>query len=217
MLLPVPIEYKDSLCEIRSKKNEIVAKGILVDINEEFIKIRPADKKCLVNFNVNQPVKINVYNKLEFAVLVGFVSGVDGVNVTIVDVVRIVDHERRNHFRVEVSLPATIDLENENDIGVTQDEKNQAKINAVFIKDLSLNGTRIQSKLRLSKGNKLWISFNVGAKPIRVKCVVVRRMLDESKKFYHYGCQLEFENESDNDRLCAYLFKVQRQNNADEV
>lgn len=213
MLLPVPIEYKDSLCEIRSKKNEIVAKGILSEISEEFIKIKPRDKKCLANFSVNQPVKVNVYNKLEFAALVGFVNSMDENEVKIVDVVRIVDHERRNHFRVEVSLPAKICRKNGGDVLESDDD--QAKINAVFIKDLSLNGTRLETRTRLSKGDKLAISFNIGTKPVTVGCVVVRRVLDESKKFYHYGCQLEFENESDNDRLCSYLFKIQRQNNVE--
>lgn len=211
MYLPIPIEYKSSLCEIRSKKNEILSKGILYEIDEEYIKIKAKNGDYLKLFNTNQPVKINIYNKMGFAVLVGFVLTSTEEETKIVDVVRIVDHERRNHFRVEVRLPARISASGEFPEEDSVDLNELANINAVFIKDLSLNGTRIETRQRFSKGNIMYIQFNIGTKLIKAKCIVIRRMLDESKRFYHYGCQLEFETESDNDRLCAYLFKMQRQ------
>lgn len=211
MFLPIPLEYKSSLCEIRSKKNEILCKGVLSEINEEYVKIQAKDGDYLKLFNTNQPVKINIYNKMGFAVLVGFVLTSTEAETKIVEVVRIVDHERRNHFRVEVSLPARISADEDFSATTEKSDDSEAKINAVFIKDLSLNGIRIESRQHFTKGSRMWIQFNIGTRLIKAQCVVVRRMLDESKKFYHYGCQLVFDNEADNDRLCAYLFKIQRQ------
>lgn len=97
----------------------------------------------------------------------------------------------------------------------TEDEEqngdNDANVSAVFIKDMSLSGTKIETKQHFSKGNRMWIRFNIGTKIITAQCVVVRRMIAESKKYYQYGCEIEFENESDNDRLCSFLFKKQRE------
>lgn len=207
MYLPIPLEYKSSLCEIRSKKNEILSKGVISEIDEEYVKIASKNGDYLKLLNVNQPVKVNVYNKLGFTVLVGFVLTSTEEEMKVVDVVRIVDHERRNHFRVEVGMPAKIS--SKEDFSETEDE--QAKIQAVFIKDLSLSGTKIETRQHFSKGSKMWIQFNLGNRIITAQCVVVRRMVDESKKFYHYGCELHFDSEADNDRLCAFLFKKQRE------
>lgn len=208
MFLPIPLEYKSSLCEIRSKKNEILSKGVISEIDEEFVRITAKNGDYLKLLNVNQPVKVNVYNKMGFTVLVGFVLTSTEEEMKVVDVVRIVDHERRNHFRVEVGMLAKISA-NE-DFSETEDEE-QAKIQAVFIKDLSLSGTKIETRQHFSKGSRMWIQFNLGNRIITAQCVVVRRMVDESKKSYHYGCELEFESEADNDRLCAFLFKKQRE------
>ena len=207
MYLPIPLEYRSSLCEIRSKKNEILSKGVITEIDEEYIKITAKNGDYLKMLNTNRPVKVNVYNKLGFTVLIGFVLTSTEQEMKVVDVVRIVDHERRNHFRVEVGLLAKISsngkfIEREND---------EAKVQAVFIKDMSLSGTKIESKQRYSKGDKMNIQFNLGDKTVVAKCTIIRRTIDDSKRFYNYGCQLDFESEADNDRLCAYLFKKQRE------
>lgn len=209
MFLPIPLDYRQSLCEVRSKKNEILSKGIITEIDEEFVRITAKNGDYLKLLNVNQPVKVNVYNKLGFTVLVGFVLTSTEEEMKVVDVVRIVDHERRNHFRVEVGMFAKISPSGE--FTPEEEEKEEAKISAVFIKDLSLSGTKIETRQHFSKGNKVWIQFNLGNCLINAQCVVVRRMIDESKKFYQYGCEIEFESEADNDRLCAFLFKKQRE------
>lgn len=209
MFLPIPLEYKSSLCEIRSKRNEILSKGVISEIDEEYVKISAKNGDYLKLLNVNQPVKVNIYNKMGFTVLVGFVLTSTEEEMKVVDVVRIVDHERRNHFRVEVGMFAKLSPSGE---FTPEEAKNEeAKVQAVFIKDLSLSGTKIETRQHFSKGTRLWIQFNLGNRIITAQCIVVRRMIDESKKFYQYGCEIEFETEADNDRLCAFLFKKQRE------
>lgn len=209
MFLPIPLEYKTSLCEIRSKRNEILSKGVISEIDEEYVKISAKNGDYLKLLNVNQPIKVNVYNKMGFTVLVGFVLTSTEEEMKVVDVVRIVDHERRNHFRVEVGMFAKLSASGE---FTPEEAKNDdAKVQAVFIKDLSLSGTKIETRQHFSKGSRLWIQFNLGTRIITAQCIVVRRMIDDSKKFYQYGCEIEFESEADNDRLCAFLFKKQRE------
>ena len=206
--VPIALEYKASLCEVRSKSNDTLAIGVLGEIGEDYVNIVAKNGDYLTLLNTNTPVKINVHNtKLGFTVLIGSVLTSTENELKVVDVVRVVDHERRNHFRVEVELPAKVSNSESFD-----SESGTTDVHVVFIRDLSLSGTRIETNQLLENGKKMWIRFNMDGTILMAKLYIVRRMTDKDKNTYQYGCELVYDNPTDNDRLCAYLFRKQREN-----
>lgn len=209
MNLPIPLEYKTSMCEVRSKKNELLSKGEIFEIDEDFVSVIAKTGDELKVVKNGQPVRLNISGgKLGFAILVGIVSESSAKEMKITNIMRVVDRERRNDFRVELGISARI---SENGNFDAESESDEARVKAVFIKDLSLNGTKIETSHSFSKGSTMWMQFDLENKTITVQCVVVRKMVDESKRYYNYGCELKFESEADNDRLCAFLFQKQRE------
>ena len=75
MNLPIPLEYKTSMCEVRSKKNELLSKGEIFEIDEDFVSVIAKTGDELKVVKNGQPVRLNISGgKLGFAILVGIVS-----------------------------------------------------------------------------------------------------------------------------------------------
>mgnify|MGYP000892613451 CR=1 FL=1 len=107
-MLPLPIEYIASVCEIKTLANELVATGTIQEITPEYIEV--SDKTGFMSITpYGIPVKMNVFNsKNGFRVLAGKVYTSNPKFLRIVDVITLLDCERRHFFRVEVNMIAQI-------------------------------------------------------------------------------------------------------------
>ena len=127
--------YTGSTCEIRSFANELLSIGIIDKIDDEFISIGPHGDRLRL-FNTSAKIKINIFNsKAGFAVLLGEVLTSSSFQLKIVEPLKIIDHERRSGFRVEVDLWAKVSATN----NFTETSDN---VQVVYVNDVSICGLR---------------------------------------------------------------------------
>ena len=203
--MSIPSAYIDSLCEIKSMENKLISTGIIIEIENDSIKV--ADKNGnsdLISFNT--PVKINVFNnKLGFRVLVGNVLTSTEKELKITDIISLVEHERRQFFRVDMQI---------NTIAYIADTIEEAQKNNpvnVIVNDLSLSGARIETRTEFQPNDTLWIKFEIKNKVYFWQCKVIRMVEYDDNGTFNYGCKFKFQNSGENDLLCSYIFQKQRE------
>lgn len=207
IVMPALSEYFDSLCEIKSFDNKIIiSRGKITETEGNTLKVTDRSGG-IVPLSFNTQVKINVFNsKTGFCVLVGNVLTSTESEVKITDVISLVEHERRQFFRVDLKTHTNAYIAN------TLVEANVAEPMDIVVTDLSLSGVRIETKTELKIGSTIWIEFNnIRNKNYLWQCSVVRIVEYEQLDVFHYGCQFIFEDSKENDVLCSYLFQKQRE------
>lgn len=201
-------EYEGSICEIKSMDNALIATARLKEVAPKYIKIGSKNKDLQI-VDYGTLIKINVFNtKLGFRVLVGNVYTSKKGEMSIVSVVSLVDHERRNFFRVDMALEAKAVFNRRPDDRVPTEVK-------VEIKDMSLSGLRFQSKSAFEPNTLVLIEVSLTkGRTSSLQCRVVRRIDDGSDNDkQQYGCELIYDdsNRDDTDTLCSFLFQKQRE------
>lgn len=203
--LPIPVEYEGSLCEIKTVRNTLIATGRIHKITRSGVQIRDKNNEMSI-LRFGESVKINVFNtKLGCKVYVGAVYTSTKDQLYLTDVVSLMEHERRNFFRVDMNqvLKAQyIQNSYEPSSGVTE----------IVLKDMSLNGIRFLCHVHLGRMTLVNIDVDIGKrKPIGLQYRIVR-ILGENKGLVTYGCELVSDiNASKSDALCSFLFKKQRE------
>ena len=206
--LPIPEEYTGSLCEIKTMENALIATGRIKEISEKYIKIANKDRDMqIVDFGTL--LKINVFNtKLGFRVLVGNVYTSSRFELSIVSIVSLVYCERRNFFRVDMSLDSkVVYTKNAN-------SRTDGDIDIV-IKDMSLSGLRFVSKYSFQVGMLVMVEAKLSRKKdTSILCKIVRIINEEDSEGYiNYGCEIIHGtgDNDDTDTLCSFLFQKQRE------
>lgn len=202
--LPIPREYVGSVCEIKSMDNRLIAIGRIKDVNIENIKISN-DKTELKMVDFGTPIKINVFNnKAGFRVLVGSVYTSTRVEMTVDGIYNLVDKERRNFFRVDMSIAAKIFYKK------SLDDEFMSEENATVL-DMSLSGIKCKTKCKFDIGKTFYLELDLNGKKKSIfQCRVMRINKDQFDN-YHYGCEFVYSKSEDADLLCSYLFKKQRE------
>lgn len=202
--LPIPIEYEGSVCEIKTMENELVATGTINVISEKYIIMRSKHKDFpLVDYG--NLIKVNVFNTRQgFRVMVGNVYTSTSAELSIVSIVSLVDHERRNFFRVDLEMPTTM--------RVTLPGQSREQEITVTVKDMSLSGLRFQSKERMPEGTPFFIELNlVKRKTFVLEYKIVRIISEDVHNNIQYGCLLTSADNDGTDCLCSFLFQKQRE------
>lgn len=202
--LSVPIEYEDSVCEIKTMDNELIATGTISKISEKYIILK-SKQKNLPFVDYGDYIKINVFNTKEgFRVIVGNVYTSTSSELSIVNMVSLVDHERRNFFRV--------DLEMSVNIKVIPPESKESRNIDVIIKDMSLSGMRFRSKEYIAEGTIITVRLALSKnKTFPLEYKVVRIINEDAYNNIQYGCMLTSDDNERTDSLCAFLFQKQRE------
>ena len=206
--LPIPEEYTGSLCEIKTKENSLISTGRIKEISEKYIKIANKDKDMQI-VDYGTLIKINVFNtKLGFRVLVGNVYTSSRSELSIVSIISLVECERRNFFRVDMSMNSKA-LFKEDESSDKTDETD------IIIKDMSLSGIRFISKYSFKTGTPIVIEANLSnKKDISIHCRIVRIINEKDSEGYtNYGCEIIHStgDDDDTDILCSFLFQKQRE------
>ncbi len=201
----IPENYISSLCEIKTMENQLISRGKIKEIEADSIKVADRDGNMeLISFGTR--VKINIFNnKSGFRVLVGKVLTSNEEEMKIVDIMSLVDHERREFFRVSLKNHTNMYIAN------TLVEAQLSEPIKIVVNDLSLSGLQIETKKELQTNQDIWVEFDIKGKLYLWQCKVIRMVEYDELGVYYYGCQFSFDDSSENDILCAYLFQKQRE------
>ena len=208
---PVDSRYVGSLCEIRSFANDLLGVGIVNEVGEDYVVLRAKDEQLRL-FSSLAKVKLNIFNsKAGFLVVICEVLTSAKQFLTVVNPLKIVDHERRSGFRIPVELDAKIALSRqaleENDVDFVQ---------VVWVKDISICGLRLHAKRRFITGQILWICLQFEKETLIVKGQIIRATNEaigeeNGAEIREFGVKLLFDREEDSDKLCSFIFKEQRE------
>ena len=205
---PIDERYLGNVCEIRSFANELIGIGVIREVGEDFITIGARDSELRL-FNTFQKIKLNIFNsKVGFTVIICEVLASTRKMLRVVSPIKIVDHERRQGFRVAVDLHARISISRERlESGDYED------LQVVWIKDMSICGLKIHSDKKYILGQVVWLTFELDERTrLTVKAQFVRdNDVEGDGDMREYGIKLLFDREEDSDKLCSYLFKAQRE------
>ncbi|MGN0605712.1 MAG: PilZ domain-containing protein [Oscillospiraceae bacterium] len=204
----LPSNYVDSLCEVKNMTNHIIARGKIVEIDDESIKIADKDGNMnLVSYNVE--VKVNIFNRKHgFRVIIGKVLTSTPNEMKITDIISLVESERRNFFRVDICNPTNMYVAD------TFIEAKVTEPDEVVINDISLSGLRIETKKELKMDTVVWIEMQIKNRVYFWQCKIMRITFFKELGVYHYGCQFvvdDDESSKGNDALCSYIFQKQRE------
>lgn len=222
-MLPLPTEYISSVCEIKTLSNELVATGTIRKITEEYIEV--SDKTGLMPIAAyGTEVKMNVFNsKSGFRVLAGKVYTSSLKSIRIMEVVSLLDLERRHFFRVEVNMSAYVILlkkKNQEAEKEKPEEKPKEELDKqkgketpavhATIRNLSLGGTLFSSTENYESGDIISIRLKFDRNVFQFKGTV-RRTGDTIHGQMLYGCEFMDVPKAAANALCAYIFQCQRQ------
>lgn len=207
--LPISTEYVDSLCEIKSSKNELLGTGIIGDVDEQYITV-VGEENSLPTLAYRTSIKLNVFNKdLGFKVLIGMVYISSRELMKVSDVVNLLDYERRHFFRVQVKLAGALAIPMPFKEGDDFFNPEMRTVEARIL-DLSLNGMLVSCEEELQIDDEFDASVRLAARPCTFHCIV-RRIEMTEKYGVHYGCEFIGLHDPEQRDLCMFLFQVQRQ------
>ncbi|MGN0612703.1 MAG: PilZ domain-containing protein [Porcipelethomonas sp.] len=205
--MPISKEYTESVCEIKTMDNVLMAIGKIKDVTEKYVKIYSRKKELRV-MNFGEILKINIFNtEMGFKVIVGNVYTSTKGELSIMNVSVLTDRERRNFFRVDMELDARVIFRNR---GPSMEED-------IKVLDMSLSGLRFKSQREFAPGSivsiVLQLTPNSGGrgKEHTFPCKIVRVIDNKNERDYQYGCEFTGNHDDASDALCSFLFKKQRE------
>lgn len=206
---PLDDRYIGSVCEIRSFTNELQSIGVINDISGDNIIIFPK-KDSLRVLNAKTKLKINIFNsKAGFTVLTCETVNSTRDMLKVNNAIKIIDHERRTGFRVEVDLTAQV-----SPTGDFYSDLEKGILTEVSIKNLSMHGIQMVSPNRFAPAQNVWIKFKMDNDTIETKAQIMRESEEISvggATFYEYGVMLIIDRSDYDDKICSYIFKKQRE------
>lgn len=198
--------YTNSICEIKNIENELIAKGTISKITDEFIEVRyPEDEVHLLT--PNSQIKLCVINeRLGFKVLVGTVFVGTNSFVKIVEVMTLMDFEKRDYFRIDVSVETTAYKDE-----VESHEIYYTKVPSfdIRIHNLSLCGVFFTTEEYLNLGDRVYILLQLAMGATIFPCDIVRHQQKSELGFYGYGCQFVNPDQRKSDQLYKFIFNKQ--------
>lgn len=194
-------------CEIKSMQNRWIGSGHFTDITEDDELVITSNDSDLPILSVDTVVKISISHKDKgLAIVSGSVFVSNNSFVKITDARFLASYEKREYFRLLLSLPAKVhyyyyDIEN-NIV-----DKNPNKFYNVEIIDLSLGGMLFKTTKEFIKNDVVVVLFQAKANQLAFPCQI-RRVNEKNNEFF-CGCEyLEIDNRK-LDILYKYLFEKQ--------
>lgn len=208
-MFPISEQYLHSPCEVKSMDNSPILTGSISGITDDGIQISDG-QDTLPIIHCNTTVKVNIFNNsLGFKVLIGEVYLSTREFTRIVGVQNAADYEKRNFFRIKLSIStAAVALREE---GRDGDETEPEDPFSVQIRDLSLNGLFLITDHSLNLFDRIAVDLNVSGTKLTLLCKVVRTVPVEMGTADGYGCEFIGNTGRQFDLLCKYLYDCQRE------
>ncbi len=203
-MLPISTSYIDSICEIKTLDNKLIAKGIITAIIDDYLEITYRDEVHLLAPNTQ--VKISIVNeKLGFKVIVGKVYVGTNTFVRIVEIITLMDFEKRDYFRIAIDEPAVFYKEK-----ITEFEINFTEIPAipVLLNNISLCGVFFLYDGSLELGESIYLLLDLARGQEIFPCVV-RRICNNQEGNSGYGCEFVNHTQRQSDELYRFIFEKQ--------
>ena len=191
------IKYLNCFCEVRNKENKLVAAGSIQEISEqEFVIFRRNGN--IPGLKEDMEVKVNIFNFSEgFCMVTGTVKRILVDMITVNDIENILNGERRQAFRVEISERAEI----------LKRKGKRSVLMEVVLRDLSLGGCLIETREDIGESFELRFDF-LSKMKVRMDCRICRR--EKVGDVWRVGCSFTAYPPGIEDKLCAYIFEQQR-------
>lgn len=199
----LPIEYKSSVCEIKTLQNELLSTGIISAIEPEYLEIS-GKTGIMPLLRFRDEVKLSIFNpKYGFRVLNALVYISNRKFIRVFDAQTILDYERRNFFRMDTNINAEILLFRGSD---SEDSLPKEK---VVVCNLSLGGAKILTKQELREEELLQLHLPINDINCIFTCRVHRVEVKDSNTWL-CGCEFFEYSDKQSNTLCSYLFQCQR-------
>lgn len=200
--LPISEEYLSSVCEVKTISNELVATGAITEITPDYIQISDRGSTMLA-LRFGSTVKINIFNsRLGFRVLEGKVYLSTQQFLRVVELNSLLDREQRSSFRVRTNIRGKVFRAGELSRSVQG--------TPIVVEDLSVGGALLRSSERFGRGEHLVVQFMLVNLMMQLGGVVCRVGAEENGST-KYGFAFDAIPEAQQDALCAYLFRRQRE------
>ncbi len=204
-MLPISKEYLQSTCEIKTPENRLLGTGILEDLAEETIQIHKASENLPI-LHCDTFVNIHIIHKnLASKSLVGKVFLSDSELIRIIEVQNLSDYERRNFFRLKVSIPTQAYMVHDN-----APAEHPVQLFSIRVTNLSLSGCFIETKRKMELGDQFVASLPLASSRVSFTCRVQRKTKSEGR-YGGYGCLFLDNTSRQADLLCQYIFEKQRE------
>lgn len=199
-MLPVPKQYLNSPCEMRSMDGRLILLGYISAVTEEGLEIAGKDDRLPI-IHCNTTVRVNLFNSVSgFRVMVGKIYLSTETFIRVVGLQSAAEYEKRNFFRVKTELPCS----------VLPDGENEDASFPVTVEDMSLGGLFFRCEQDLEKGQKLTVRLALYGTELALACRMIRKK-DASSPQHGYGCAFLDNTGSQLDLICKYLFDCQRE------
>ena len=209
-MLPISEQYLLSPCEVRSMENTPILMGYIKSFVEGGVENAPKQDR-LPLIHCNTTVKVSVMNStLGFRVLIGRVYLSTDSFLRVVDLQNAMDYEKRNFFRVKVSVPAEA-FPVPPVAETSGDAHPVSKPVRIKVRDISLSGMLFVSSVSMETGDQLIVNLNLYDTTVSLLCKVVRKFPVELGTEDGYGCEFLDNSGKQFDLLCRYLFDCQRE------
>lgn len=202
--------YVGSTCEIRSFGNELLSIGVIEEIADDYIGIVPHNERLRL-FNTSAKLKLNIFNaKAGLLVLIAEVLTSSPFMLKIVEPLKIIDHERRSGFRVAVDMWAKVSPENTFSVNDADD------VQIVYINDVSICGLHMFSEKIYEVGSIHWVKLELEKASLITQIEVMRKSYEYAMTrngigLYEYGIHFPRLRPEEDDKLCSFLFRKQRE------
>lgn len=229
-------KYLSSVCEVKTLGNILVATGMIRELSEDAIQLDVRAGKP-GNFPKGLRVKLSIFNsKLGFLVVRGVISESSKEHIRIVELCPILSGERRNFFRVEISMFGNIMVlarEDGKGLGLFEEPEHDpykpdeyyyksVKIPArersqigstyqllrVQLRDISIGGVQFCCPY-LFEGGEIWLELKIDRVTLPFHCIV-RRIGQEAGEVY-YGCEFLDMDQNTSDLLCKFILQRQQE------
>lgn len=205
-MLPIPKEYVNSICELKSMGNAPILLGYIRDVTGDGISISRKEDRLPV-IHCNSTVKVNIYNNdLGFRVVIGkvYLSTEDFIRLT--DVQNASEYEKRGFYRVKVDMETQARQ-------IFPDRKNAEPSEpfTIHVHDISLSGLFFISDKVLHTGDKITVLLNLYGQKVPMLCTIHRSRPVEMGTADGYGCGFDDGSGKKFDTLCKFLFQYQRE------
>ncbi|MDR1673950.1 MAG: PilZ domain-containing protein [Oscillospiraceae bacterium] len=199
--------YRGAICEIKNfETNRLLSVGYIKRVDNDYILI--GERTDALNYMaLNTKVKVSIFNaKFGFRVVGAVVYTSTQEELKLSEVREIVNGERRDYFRVDMSLEAKF---------YKYYGRPPGSANIFYdaqISNMSLKGILAQTDMVMEEGDYFWAEFRIGDKKCECNCRVIRRS-EEGDEFV-YGCEFVFmrpESAMNMDVISAFLFQQQQE------
>lgn len=210
---PLPKSYEQSVCEVKTLDNELLIAGYISEITDEYVQIGTFKGERLPLIHFDKPLKISIHNaKMGFRVLGGVCYLSTDELLRVVNVDNLQDFERRSFFRVPVSLSAWMMRVPDEYDQMHPDMETPEEI-PINVNNLSLSGllfTPEESGRKFLMGDRFIVELPIEKSTLTLNIKVCRYERYDNKPT-RYGCEFYGYTQKQSDKLCSYIFEIERE------